>query len=248
MPGIKQYLPNYKHDFLDDLRWVIKDSPHYRFHYFVGSLAEQDINSIIQTQEKSYLKIIDFLGVVEPDCLIEYYFYPDEKTKTDLMGDSWYAQSIFDEFRVHVLYTDEIKPIGPHEDTHLLSLPWGLSIGFFQEGLAEYLVGQAWNGRPHLEYAIEGYNENIYPPLVNFLTHQAWLDTDDRQAIYFYSLAGAFVSFLIDNFGKDRLESFYRQSSRDNTREQNSQTFQSIYGKSIEDVEVEFKKTNKIIV
>ena len=243
MSEVKQHLPNYKHDFLNDARWVVKDSPHYRFHYFADSLAEKEIGKIISTQESAYIKIVDFLGVVGPKQLIEYYFYPDEKTKADLMGDDWYAQAIIDEFRVHTLYTDKIKPIGPHEDTHLLSLSWGDSVGFFAEGLAEYLVGQAWDGRPHLEYVREGYAKNIYPSLADFMTHQAWLDTDDTQAIYFYSLAGAFVAFLIDFLGKDCFESFYRRSKQVNSKEQNNRLFQSAYGKSIEEMEIEFKKT-----
>jgi len=158
------------------------------------------------------------------------------------MGDDWYAQAIYAEFRVHLLYTETIKPLGEHEDTHLLSLPWGLAIGFFQEGLAEHLVGQAWDGKSHLEHVREGYNKNIYPSLTDFLDHQAWLKTDDSLAIYFYSLAGSFVSFLITTFDKDRFESFYRQLNRNNTKQQNSQLFQSVYGKSIGEVEIAFKK------
>lgn len=242
MPEDKQHLPNYKHDFLNDSRWVVKNSPHYRFHYFAGSLTERKIDQIISTQESAYTKIISFLRVAKPKQPIEYYLYPDEKTKADLMGDDWYAQAIADEFRVHILYTDKIKAIGPHEDTHLLSLPWGDSFGFFAEGLAEYLVGQTWDGRSHLEYVREGYNKNIYPSLADFMTHQAWLDTDDTQAIYFYGLAGAFTAFLINSCGKDKFESFYRRSRRNNSKEQNSQLFQSVYGKSIEDAELEFKK------
>ena len=242
MSKSKQHLPNYKHDFLNDPRWIIKDSLHYRFHYFAGSLAEQEIDQIVSTQESARTKILNFLGIEGSKEPIEYYLYPNEKTKADLMGDDWYAQAIIDEFRVHTLYTDKIKPIGPHEDTHLLSLSWGDSVGFFAEGLAEYLVGQAWDGRPHLEHVKEGYAKNIYPSLADFMTHQAWLDTDDTQAIYFYSLAGAFVAFLIDFLGKDCFESFYRQSKQVNSKEQNSQLFRSIYGRSMEEAELKFKK------
>lgn len=158
------------------------------------------------------------------------------------MGDDWYAQAIYAEFRIHLLYTETIKPLGEHEDTHLLSLPWGLAIGFFQEGLAEYLTGQAWDGKPHLEYVREGYRKNIYQPLADFMDHKTWLKIDDSLAIYFYSLAGAFVLFLISAFDKDRFESFYCQLDRDNTKQQNSQLFQSIYGRNLEDVEIEFRK------
>lgn len=238
----EQYLPTYIHDFLKDKNWLTRESTHYRFYYFPKSVAESEIESIVARQETSCEKVIAFLNVPKPDRLIEYYLYPSKEAKTKLMGDDWYAQAIYDEFRVHLLYTETIKPLGEHEDTHLLSLPWGLAIGFFAEGLAEHLVGQAWDGKLHLEHVREGYSKNIYPPLVDFLDHQSWLKADDSLAIYFYSLAGAFVSFLITTFDKDRFESFYRQLNRDNTGKQNGQLFQSIYGKNIEEVEIEFKR------
>lgn len=240
----EQFLPNYRHDFLKDPRWVLCESLHYRFRYFANSVAAHEINVIKNRQESAYKKIISFLGISKPKSKIDYYFYPDAETKSALMGDDWYAQSIYDEFCIHVLYTDEIKPIGEHEDTHLLSLPWGLSIGFFQEGLAEYMAGCAWDGRPHIDYVHEGDKKGFYLPLADFMSHKTWLDTDGAYTIYFYSLAGAFVTFLIDTYGKKRFEQFYRQSSRKNTKKENSRIFNEIYGKSIELIEHEFSNKN----
>lgn len=238
----EQYLLNYKHDFENDPRWLIRESSHYIFHYFPDSAAEKEIETIEKRQEVAYKKILDFLKVEEPKRKIEYYLYPDEQTKTALMGDSWYAQSVYKEFRIHVLYTEEIKPIGEHEDTHLLSLPWGLSIGIFQEGLGEYMVGLAWDGKPHTEYVKKGYKQNIFSPLSQFMEHKAWTDTDDEHAIYFYSLAGSFITFLVVTWGKKNFEKLYRETDRSNSGEKNSEIFFGVYKKSIEEVEREFKK------
>lgn len=223
------------------MQFLTRKSPHYVFNYFSGSEAERDIDIIIETQETAYRKVINFLDIKEPIHPIEYYFYPDKKTKTSLMGDNWYAQSIYDEFRIHALYTDSIKPIGPHEDTHLLSLPWGLSVGFFQEGLAEYMVGHAWNGTPHSKYVKDGYQQDIYPKLYEFMRHNTWLETDDSKAIYFYSLAGAFASFLIQIYSKELFENFYKKSNRKKTMEENNLLFKQVYGLKIDEVEQEFK-------
>jgi len=236
-----QHLSTYRHDFESDPRFFVRKSAHYLFHYFPDSEAERDIDKIVETQEVAYTKVTLFLGVEDPDRSIEYYFYPDKETKVSLMGDDWYAQSIYNEFRIHVLYTDSIKPIGPHEDTHLLSLPWGLSIGFFQEGLAEYMVGHAWDGTPHNKYVKDGYREGIYPSLFEFMQHETWLETDDSKAIYFYSLSGAFISFLIQMSGKDFFERFYRRSNRKRSAENNSNLFQQIYNLGIDEVERRFK-------
>jgi hypothetical protein len=237
----EQQLPNYIHTFENDSRWRTQTSRHYIFHYFENSVAEKDLPHIIETQENAYTKIISFLNVPEPGRPIEYFFYPDEHTKKELMGDDWYAQSIYNEFRVHVLYTEKDKPQGEHEDTHLLSLPWGQSIAFFAEGLAEYMVGHAWDGTPHIQYVREGYDKKLYSPLEYFMRHDAWLETDDTHAIYFYSLAGVFVAFLITRFGKEKFEVMYRQVSRKNTQEENVAVCELVFGMNFQSLEGAFK-------
>lgn len=238
----EQQLPQYIHAFEDDPRWRTQTSHHYIFHYFENSVAEKDLPHIVETQEKAYAKIMSFLDVPEPGRPIEYFFYPDEQTKKKLMGDDWYAQSIYNEFRVHVLYTEKDKPLGEHEDTHLLSLPWGQSIAFFAEGLAEYMVGHAWDGTPHLQYVREGYEKKLYLPLENFMRHDVWLEIDDTQAIYFYSLAGAFTAFLVTRFGKEVFEKVYKQLDRKNTKEENSAVCEPILGTSLLSLETAFKE------
>jgi hypothetical protein len=237
----EQHLPTYRHDFLKDRRWLTRETDHYIFHYFPQSEAEKDIDMIVSTQEAAFRKIVAFLNIEPPQKKIEYYFYPDKETKTALMGDDWYAQSIRNEFRIHVLYTKDIKPLGEHEDTHLLSIPWGISIGFFQEGLAEFMVGHAWDGKSHISYVKEGYAKNLYPSLSDFFKHEAWLQTDDSKPLYFYSLAGAFASFLIEKYGKNKFKDLYIKMRRDFTKEENLKIFMALYGPMV-DVEKGFKE------
>ena len=238
----KQYLPAYRHDFLNEKKWLKKESKHYTFYYFQDSEAEKDIDIIVLTQEAACSKIISFLEVEAPTKKIQYYFYPDEVTKTSLMGDDWYAQSIRDEFIVHVLYTKDIKPLGEHEDTHLLSLPWGISIGFFQEGLAEFMVGHAWDGKSHISYVKDGYKQQLYPALTDFFEHEAWLRTDDSKPLYFYSLVGAFTAFLINKFGKEKFKELYMKMRRNVNKKENQITFEAIYGNFYE-IEKKFKES-----
>jgi hypothetical protein len=239
----KQYLPTYIRKFENNPGWQMKKSSHYVFYYFKNSEAEKDIKNIVKIQENSYKKIIKFLSVPAPKKPIKYFFYPDKKTKKELMGDNWYAQSIYDEFCVHVLYTKKDKPIGEHEDAHLLSLPWGLSIGFFQEGLVEYMVGHAWDGVPHLRYVKNGYKNKIFPKIRTLFKHSAWMKKSKSNAIYFYSLAGAFAAFLINKFGKEKFKRFYKKTDRNNSLAKNIAAFQVVYAKNPEEMENLFKKT-----
>ena len=227
----KQHLPTYKHDFLKEIRWLTRETDHYIFHYFAESEAEKDIDTIVSTQETAFRKIITFLSVEPPKNKIIYYFYPDREIKIALVGDGWYAQAIRTEFCVHAIYTKEIKPLGEHEDTRLPSLPLGISIGFFQEGLAEHLVGHAWDGRSHIEYVRNGCEKDLYPPLASFFEHDAWLRTDDSQPLYFYRLAGAFTTFLNKTFGKAKYVELYKKTDRDKNKAENQMVFESIYSK-----------------
>lgn len=54
------------------------------FHYFPNSLAEKEIATIVERQEKAFDKIISFLKVESPERKINYYLYPDARIKKNL--------------------------------------------------------------------------------------------------------------------------------------------------------------------
>lgn len=237
---MEQHIPFYKENFKNDPRWLNKETSHYIFHYFPNSLAEKEIAAIADRQEKAFEKIVSFLRVEPPKRKIKYYLYPDAQTKKELMGDDWYAQSIYKDFCVHILYTEEIKPIGEHEDTHLLSLPWSLSIGLLQEGLAEYSVGHNWHGDSHENTVKEGLKKNILPPISSLMSHDAWMKLPDENILYYYCLAGSFVNFLIEKYGREKFERLYKETNRKKSLEQNKNIFQKIYDFPVEEMEKEW--------
>lgn len=234
---IKQHLPTYIHKFKKYPNWITKETPHYIFFYTLNSLAEKEINYISSRQEKAYSKIVSFLKTKGIKRKISYYLYPNHILKKNLMGDDWFAQSIVKDFCIHCLYTKNIKPIGEHEDTHLLSLLWGYPIGFLREGLAEYLVGNDWHGKNHDTQTKIGFKKKIFPNLKTMMNHKGWLDTDDSKAIYFYCLAGSFVKFLINKFGKNKFKMFYQNAYYKNSASKNIKIFEDIYKISFNDAE-----------
>jgi hypothetical protein len=229
---INQYLPTYKENFKDDPRWITKESPHYIFHYFLDSVANKEIDQIEKTQEESFNKIVSLLRVEEPSEKIKYYFYPDKETKKELMGDDGYAQAVFKDFAIHILYTKEYKPIGEHEDTHLLSLQLGQANGFFAEGLAEYL---SWDriviNKKKEEWLREGNNKIL--PIEQIVSHQGWMNTPDDNFMYYYSFAGFFVKKIIEQFGIDVFKSFYKEINRTMDYEYINKIFTKYFDTSI---------------
>ncbi|MHB1769711.1 MAG: hypothetical protein ACYCPH_01365 [Minisyncoccota bacterium] len=223
----------------------MRDSAHYRFHYFKNSLAEKEIEGIIETQESAFQQILAFLELPLPEKKIFYYLYPDSAIKEQLMGSSWFAQSIYDDFAIHALYTEKDRVIGPHEDTHLLSLPLGLSIGFLQEGLAEYLVGHDWYGNDFKTVVQEALvNEKFLIPHTLLVNHQTWLDTDETYARQYYALAALFTKYLVNKYGKEKYFKLYARFHRGVAKvEDNKRAYMETLGTSAEEVFSNFLAT-----
>jgi len=209
----KQHLPSYITNYKNDARWLTKESENYIFHYFQDSVAEREIDNIINIQEESFDKIIRVLGVEKPTDKILYYIYPNKDIKRELMGDGGFAQAIFSDYSIHILYTNEDKPIGEHEDTHLLSSPLGLATGFFAEGLAEYLSwGRIVLNKTKDEWLEEGKGKIL--PIEKIVPHEDWMKTPDENFMYYYSFAGFFVGKMIERSGIDNFKDFYRSINR----------------------------------
>jgi len=217
-------LPTYKEDFKNDPRWIIKESSHYIFNFFPNSIASLEIDKIEKIQGESFEKIISTLKIEPPKEKIKYYLYPDFEVKKELMGDDGYAQAINKDFSIHVIYTEEHKPLGEHEDTHLLSLPLGQATGFFAEGLAEYMSwDRTFFGKIKEYWLKEGKNKIL--PIEQIITHQGWMNTPDNISMYYYSFAEYFVKKIIEYFGIDKFESFYSEINRDMNFEEINKIF-----------------------
>lgn len=127
--------------------FIKKESPQYDFFVFENSIALKEIDKIIQIQEGAYKRILDFLNT-KNNRKIKYFLYPSNKIKAEMTNNDGNGHALRDKFEVHAVYNDEIKCVGPHEDTHLLASFLGLPPQLFREGLAEYLSG-TWNGQNH---------------------------------------------------------------------------------------------------
>ena len=239
-----QELPGYITDF-KNASWRIKESPHYRFHYLKDSLAEKEIEHIEKAQEDAYKKITEFLGLPSyPEKKIDYYLYPDAETKKQLIGSEWFAQSVYNDFAVHALYTEEHRVIGPHEDTHLLSLPCSLSIDFLQEGLAEYMAERSWHEESFKKVVQDVRADAKFVISDDLLTsHSAWRDTNDYYAQQYYALAALFTGFLLETYGKGKYFELYRVLARDITQSENEKQYEKILGITSEALWSQFLKT-----
>ena len=238
----EQNIPFYISKF-KDYPWKVYKSDNYVFHVEAESLAEKNIEEVKTRQESAYAKIIQTLKLQKADQKIKYYFYSSQDKKSELMGDDWFGQSIYNEFEVHAIYNERDKVLGEHEDTHLLTLQLGFPISFFQEGLAEAMVGKSMFGNEHNKIIIEGIKKGLKINIKNLMSQQGWLDTPDEYAEFYYSIAGSFIKYLLNTIDLITFKELYLKIDRKNTAEENIKIFESIILMPITDFEKGWQKS-----
>lgn len=228
-----QHIPFYIHKFRE-FPWKTHESQHYIFNVEEGSLADIEIEQIKSRQEAAFSKIIKVLDLNEPSQKITYYFYTSREKKAELIGDGWYGQSIYDEFAIHAVYNEEDKVVGEHEDTHLLTLELGYPVSFIQEGIAEAMVGKSMFGNDHYKIVRDGLNRGLTINLENLIaSQQAWVDTSDEEAEFYYSIAGSFTKYLLETFGFEKFKKLYGLNSREKTPAENIEIFKQVFDRDI---------------
>lgn len=244
----KQDIPWYKDKYLEK-NWLIKKSSRYIFHYLKNSLAEKNINKIIKIKERHYSRILLFLKTKNYPK-IRYYLYPSLREKKKLMGNNSLGNAIWEElklidnrvktkkFEIHVLYDGKIKFIGEHEDTHLLSLPFGLSIYLFNEGLSQFMEGSLF-GKDIDILSKRLMKKNKLYPLKWLINNKNWERVKEEIV---YPQAGSFIKYLINTHGLEKFKKVYKKLSRNKKVKENIKIIESSYSKSIKELEKDWQK------
>jgi hypothetical protein len=236
----------YRNNYLN-INLIKEETPHYFFYFQKESLAEKNIKSIIDIKEVHYEKVLNWLKL-NNNRKINYYLYPSLKEKKFLMGDNSLGNAIWEEleienresnskkFEIHVVYSEKCKFIGEHEDTHLLSLPWGLSIYLFCEGLAQYMENSFMGEDLHV-VAKKLLQKNKLYSLEWLLENSNWNNVD---SVVIYPQVGSFIKYLIESYGKENFEKVYQSTSRKKETAENSLEINKVYQKNINQLEKEW--------
>ena len=146
------------------------------------------------------------------------------------MGDDGNGNTNREKFEVYAVYNENIKCIGAHEDTHLLSLPLGLATKLFREGLAEFM-SKEWHGKTHDFWAKKFLSEKKIPGLAKILDDK---EGDKISDLISYPCAGSFYIFLISKIGKGIFLKLYGALDRNINVEINLVTIKDITSKSLD--------------
>jgi hypothetical protein len=184
-----------------ETRWTSTELPGFRLHYLTGSAAERDLSTVMAEAAAAYADVSARLSPAEN--LLDIYLFDR------VIGQGGYASSDW----VAISYTDrQYTPVNlglvlRHELTHRLDTSLGCDIApsMVREGLAVYVAGGHYAAKPIDHAAAVIHASAYYIPLVqlgdNFYA---------RQHETSYMEAGAFVMYLVEQYGWSGLATFCR--------------------------------------
>ena len=175
---------------------------HYAFHYRPGSFAEKDIRCIAEEQERCFAKITTLLNIPYRDT-IQYVLTdsPEENGRIleELFGEyePGYGFAIGPN-NVFAVYNEQIRCVGAHEDTHLISYAYcDPACELLSEGLAVYMDGEWW-GKPNAEWVEAFLLDGSYRSVFELADDETFWNTPCEIS---YPIAGAFTAYLTDRLG-----------------------------------------------
>ena len=217
-----------------------RPTTHFDIYYDPDTLAPHEVEQLARDHEYRYAWLADRLQMNGPDRIISY-LYPDPDTKAQLTGarTTSVAPVWLSRPQSHALL-DRYKSTFGHELVHVFSRQFGLPVLN-----ASWAVG-----------LVEGLAVALEPPdgqptpreQVSAAALSAGLSTDalaDRVAgrleplgfwtgrgAVSYTTMGAFVGFLLERYGPERLRAVYARAN-----------FEAVYGRPVEVLAEEWAET-----
>lgn len=207
-------------------------SEHYNFHLIKDSLAEKDIDEIMKIQEKCFKEITSFLNV-SPQFKINYYLLETPELVGKIYGDNDPCNGFANPpNEIYAVYNEKVKCIGYHEDAHIISyiLNKPQSV-FLREGLAMYFDKVWWN-KSNDEWVRLLLKSDRYLSIIELIQNDFFLNHTDEIT---YPIAGAFVKYLINRYGRELFISVYAFKGYDLLGE-----IERTYATKIEQIENDF--------
>ena len=211
------------------------ESSHFIYFYREGSLAQSDIFQIIQSHEKSYLKIAKVLGI-ELDEKIRYLLFPSAKEKQYFTGHVGAGGT--NNISFYEIYNQETKVDAKHELSHIIAGKIGSPPALFSEGLAVWFEEKDFRTEKTPDERVrEIFQEGNLIPLNEILSYPEIGSTRSKPTIS-YPEAGSFVKYLIEEYGFKKFKLIYTKCKREKMDSDfNKKIFEEVYKESIHETE-----------
>ena len=209
-------------------------SAHYTFH-----TTDTDRVDVVR-QEAFHDWVLPQLGV-SSDRTLHYYKYVDRSHMAEITGRTTNGFAEPASFTLHSIWTFDA-----HEAIHVLTAVLGVPPDFFNEGIAvalnfDPLAGRfvaLWNTTTVHDAARSAFASSTSMRPVSLLTSDRFQAQTNTST---YPLAGSFVGFLIDRYGEEPMNQFFRSSTgRGESEAQVRQRVINVWGKPIETLQDEW--------
>ncbi len=192
---------NYR-DFASETHLAAKTA-HYRFFLHNMQLSAEEIETITSRQEHSFQLLEDFLDVKAPFSLIDYHIYPTFEDKGLTTGST--SLSHFDQQRpaIYSVIHDKIRGDDFVKDAEMVleSTLGKPSRQALETGLSVYFSNN-WRGMDYEYWAARLYASENDVSLQDLLNDALF---NNESSLVMAPLAGSFVAFVIDKWGKQPL-------------------------------------------
>ncbi|MGE5327750.1 MAG: hypothetical protein ACM3KH_00265 [Thiobacillus sp.] len=215
-------------------------------------LKPKEKSELLNKFQKNSKLIMQTLNLTNDFPVMNFYLFPSEEVKIQETGEDGYAETDNDAFSVYMVYNDNIKPTGPHEQVHLLTHHLGTPNFVFFDGLAEYfepdwridIAGERVR-LSHDNWVRRFIKEGSYIKIENLFDDYKFWDLDQTATIS-YAESGAFIKYLVNKYGiKKVMEAYGRMERRPVDPMHNYKVFKDVFNISLGEAEDNWLKILK---
>ena len=180
---------------------TVFQSTHFRFIAHSSPLTKNDINNIAEKCEVNYQRITDFVDQTIQLPKINYHFYPSVENKGLQKSNMNEASTDMETNSIEVVMNDNFKGSYQHPENKLLfrstlGKPYLLAL---EEGLSIHFT-EKWQNKGYNFWTKKLFLSDNLPPLKELISNE-WFEKESH--LVMGAMAGTFVDFLIDKFGKN---------------------------------------------
>jgi hypothetical protein len=208
--------------------WETETTKNYVFHWLPNHPFPP---GAIQEQQQRFDEAAAILGV-KSDVVVNYYLYPDTMTirqKIGVKGDMYVS---WDDYDFHT-----IRPSDDHEVIHFITDSIGRPPRSIAEGTVIWMQNR-W-GHDTLDAQLSRLvKANKTTPFAKLFEYNEFALQDPSIGM---PMAAAFVKFVVEKWGAEKLMDFYRAVNGLNNYTAVSKAFESVYGMPMNEAEDAFR-------
>lgn len=211
--------------------WNTDSTAHFIYHLQKPSYSDSNKAWIKKRSELAYRSVLDLLGLKGYEGTFHLFVIQSGLEMKKLVGHRGNGSAFPKSNTLAVVVNRRVNALTNHELTHIVAYQTlGPTETWLDEGLAVYSDGNWWGNDLH---ALTKYlAEKDQMPSISELT----LHFRDLNELVSYPVAGSFVRFLIEKYGKDKLWQIWKKGWKH---------AKNIYGLSMEELEKNWQQTYK---